>query len=77
MIIKFTAEWCGKCRMFKDAPVDKVVDNFYDGDFVVDKVGVLWIKQITRYTLYPVKHIAIKQHFIMRKCVFYAFFSVF
>ena len=26
MIIKFTAEWCGKCRMFKDVEVDKVVD---------------------------------------------------
>ena len=26
MIIKFTADWCGKCRMFKDVEVDKVID---------------------------------------------------
>lgn len=44
---------------------------------VVDKWVGLWIKQNTCYTLYPVKYIAIKRHFIMQKCVFYAFFDVF
>lgn len=39
--------------------------------------GRLWIKQNTCYTLYPEKHIAIKAHFIMQKCVFYAFFDMF
>lgn len=57
--------------------VDKSVDKFVRVDFVVDKVVGLWMEQITRYTLYPQKYIAIKTHFIMQKCVFYAFFNMF
>lgn len=40
MIIKFTAEWCGKCRMFKDVEVDKIIDVDNGADDYVAKYDV-------------------------------------
>lgn len=35
MIIKFTADWCGKCRTFTNIPADKVVNVDYCDDEII------------------------------------------